>query len=74
MPIVLKSGSLNLLEPSGSVQVCNGIALPLPLTSVGGPFVKSKVKLIYIAGILCVHYVDNERGQRHVLPLTSEIL
>jgi hypothetical protein len=34
MPIVLKSGSLNLLEPSGSVQASNGIALPLPL-SVG---------------------------------------
>jgi hypothetical protein len=29
--IVLKSGSLNLLEPSGPVKVCNGIALPLPL-------------------------------------------
>jgi len=28
---VLKSGSLNLLEPSGPVQACNGIALPLPL-------------------------------------------
>jgi hypothetical protein len=31
VPIVLKSGSLNLLETSGSVKVCNGIALPLPL-------------------------------------------
>ena len=29
MPIVLKSGSLNLLEPSGPVQACNGIVLPL---------------------------------------------
>ena len=29
MPIVLKSGSLNLLEPSGPVQACNGIGLPL---------------------------------------------
>jgi hypothetical protein len=29
MPIVLKSGSLNLLERSGPVQACNGIALPL---------------------------------------------
>ena len=29
VPIVLKSGSLNLLEPSGPVQTCNGIALPL---------------------------------------------
>jgi hypothetical protein len=32
VPIVLKSGSLNLLEPSGPVQACNGIALPLCLT------------------------------------------
>jgi hypothetical protein len=32
MPIVLKSGSLNLLEPSGPVKACNGIALPLPFT------------------------------------------
>jgi hypothetical protein len=31
VPIVLKSGSLNLLEPLGPVQACNGIALPLPL-------------------------------------------
>ena len=28
VPIVLKSGSLNLPEPSGPVQACNGIALP----------------------------------------------
>jgi hypothetical protein len=28
VPIVLKSGSLNLLELSGPVQACNGIALP----------------------------------------------
>jgi hypothetical protein len=26
--IFLKSGSLNLLEPSGPVKACNGIALP----------------------------------------------
>jgi hypothetical protein len=31
VPIVLKSGNLNLLEPLGPVQVCNGIALPLQL-------------------------------------------
>jgi len=31
MLIVLESGSLNLLEPYGPVQACNGIALPLPL-------------------------------------------
>ena len=28
VPIVLKPGSLNVLEPSGPVQNCNGIALP----------------------------------------------
>jgi len=27
VPIVLKSGILNLLEPSGPVQACNGFAL-----------------------------------------------
>ena len=27
MPIVVKSGSLNLLEPSGTVQACNEIAV-----------------------------------------------
>jgi hypothetical protein len=32
--IVLKSGSLNPLEPSGLVKACNGIALPLPLPSI----------------------------------------
>jgi len=29
VPIVLKSGSLNLLEPSVPVHACNGIAVPL---------------------------------------------
>ena len=32
MSTVLKSESLDLLEPSGPVQACNGIALPLPRT------------------------------------------
>jgi len=32
--IVLKSGSLNLLEPSGPVQACNGIALPYLFTLI----------------------------------------
>ena len=35
MPIVLKSGCLILLEPSGPVQTCNGIALPLPFKYSG---------------------------------------
>jgi len=32
--IVLKSGSLDLLEPLGPVQACNGIALPLPFIHI----------------------------------------
>jgi hypothetical protein len=32
VPIVLKSGSLNLLEPSEIVKACNGIALALRLS------------------------------------------
>jgi len=31
VPIVLKSGSLNLLEPSGLVEACNGLPFPLPV-------------------------------------------
>jgi hypothetical protein len=34
VPIVFKSGSLILLEISGPVQACNGIALPLPFYDV----------------------------------------
>jgi hypothetical protein len=33
VPIVLKSGILNLLEPSGPVKACNGIALHLKLNA-----------------------------------------
>src|SRR5215469_16330146 len=41
VPIVLKSGSLNLLEPSGPVKGCNGIDLPLPYTSRQAGYNKS---------------------------------
>ena len=34
MPIVVKAGSLNLLETSGPVRVCTRIALPLLNTEV----------------------------------------
>jgi hypothetical protein len=34
MPIVLKSGSLNLLEPCGLLQARNGIALHLAYTRI----------------------------------------
>ena len=34
--VVMKSGSLNFLEPSGSAQACYGRALPLPYLGLGG--------------------------------------
>jgi hypothetical protein len=34
VPIVLKFGSLNLLEPSGPVKAYNGIALPFCICSL----------------------------------------
>ena len=34
VPIVLKSGSLNLLEPSGPVQACTGTVLPFLWVSI----------------------------------------
>ena len=34
VPIVLKSGSLKLLEPTGPIQACNGIVLLPPLCSL----------------------------------------
>jgi len=33
VPIVLKSGNISLLEPSGSVQACNGIAFTINFTT-----------------------------------------
>jgi hypothetical protein len=45
VPIFLKSGSLNLLEPSGPVKACNGIALPLPyLLLLNKQFERTKYK------------------------------
>jgi len=38
VPRVMKSGSLNVLEPSGPVQTCTEIAVPLPL-----PYINSSL-------------------------------
>jgi hypothetical protein len=44
VPIVLNSGSLNLLEPSGPLQVCSGIALPLLMTILHAKGVNKETK------------------------------
>ena len=38
VPIVFKSGNLNLLEPSGPVQACTGISLPNITIKAMNPF------------------------------------
>jgi hypothetical protein len=45
---VLKSGSLNLLEPYGPVQACNGIALPLPLPCQVTPVFQMQLLVIQL--------------------------
>ena len=42
MPIILKSGRLNLLEPSGPVQACNGIALPFLAYTIAAMLLSSR--------------------------------
>jgi hypothetical protein len=45
VPIVLKSGRFNLLEPSGPVKACNGIALPLLADLIGMSCTKHRVNI-----------------------------
>ena len=52
VPIVLKFGSLILLEPSGPVQTCNGIALPFV-----GPMYYKEEQCIAVS-ITCISYQD----------------
>jgi hypothetical protein len=59
VPIVLKSGSLNLLEPLGPVKACNGIALLLRLSEkmvLGGTFVLRRVSDRRMGKIACEKY------------------
>jgi len=53
VPIVLKSRSLNLLKPSGPVQACNGIALPL-LTSLRFPIILHKMTISRFFKTSCI--------------------
>jgi len=61
VPSVLKSGKLNLLEPSGPVQACSGIALPLYTFKT--VFYVSLTKPTFMK----VHQIQQSRQQFHVL-------
>ena len=60
MPIVLKSGSLNLLEPSGPVQACNGLALPFYSLSENGTRNLGRGAVTGIAFIIIIIYGGTE--------------
>jgi len=64
--IVLKSGSLSLLEPSGPVQACNGIALPLPL------LLHTPTPRLY-TGSREVHLILISTGTKKQLPLKNSL-
>jgi hypothetical protein len=50
--LILKSGSLNLLEPSRPVQACTGIALPLYDTSEFGCTFRPFIKWLLLANLI----------------------
>jgi hypothetical protein len=60
VPIVLKSGSLNLLEPSGPVKACNGIAYTIEFNvhgflHLGNVYIRLKVQRD-AHGFVCILY------------------
>ena len=73
MPIVLKSGSLNLLELSGPVQACNGIALPLPVPSARrhNPELRSVIPTAVGTWILSSQIFDHHEAQYYLAVNTN---
>jgi len=64
VPIALKSGSLNLLEPSGPVQACNGITQPLPWLynfRVFNPLNTELNSICYLLALLAHHFLHVSR-------------
>jgi hypothetical protein len=53
VPILLKSGRLDLLEPSGPVEACNGIALPSPLHTLDAFLLHVSVRMYCLRGGPC---------------------
>ena len=64
MPIVLKSGSLNLLESSGPVQACNGIdsttSSSRSSSSGGGGISSSGSSLVVVVVVVVVLVVASQ--------------
>jgi hypothetical protein len=64
VPIVLKSGSLNLLEPSGPAEACIGIA--------SSHITKSELYATFGIGELVVTAIIKEFGYRKLCDVGSE--
>jgi hypothetical protein len=58
----LKSGSLNLLEPSGPVQACDGFPLPLAFVSKS----KTAVPQVEMVKYLGLHFDKRLTWKNHV--------
>jgi len=68
VPIVLKSGSLNLLEPSETVQACNGIAFTLYIILL------LLLLLLLLYFILCIKLITAAYfGEVYILTERSKI-
>jgi len=57
VPIALKSGSLNLLEPSGNVQACTWIAVPLPWDTNDGHLTGRRQALLCTCRLEIIEYL-----------------
>jgi len=72
VPTVFKSGSLNLLEPSGPAQACNGIALPFTVHALWKNFINGGNGLVYDFYICTMHLDINAQviGLKTILKFT----
>jgi len=74
----MKSGNLNLLEPSGPLQACNGIALPLPFKLSRNLFIllffltSEQLTFSGIQQLDLSPYLPLESITAHIIPLHIE--
>ena len=56
--VVMKSGNLNFLEPSGPLKACNGTALPLPFIRIVFNRIVVVVVVVVIVVVVVVVVMD----------------
>ena len=70
--IILKSGSLNFLEPSGPVQACTGIALPFTFLSNYDTIVSHTLKILTRLIVIINPLRPNDNYSGRTSPLISK--